>query len=167
MNKEERHRETTIKNTSGLEKLEDKKEKKEKKIKKQLKSTEKIKVGFEQGKMIGFVPSQQQLKRKSNAVLATIFIEKMEYFAGGALYNPTFIFSNGERSPPSKSYWEEDSDHSTVIQKDRDQIGTVIYGLDNIDFPYLVSLHFLDKSQNELVHIKGKRKVIKNIEVDI
>ena len=57
MNKEEKHREYSRKNTNELAKIEDKKDKKEKKIKKQLKSTEKIKVGFEQGKMIGFVPS--------------------------------------------------------------------------------------------------------------
>jgi hypothetical protein len=54
------------------------------------------------------------LKKKSNAFLLALHITAINYYKGGALYNPTFVFSNGDLSPPKKSYWEEPTDTKSV-----------------------------------------------------
>ena len=60
-----------------------------------LRKTEPIKLGFSQPKLIGFYPNERALKKMSNEKLLELFITQIDYYNGGALYNPTFVFSNG------------------------------------------------------------------------
>ena len=117
-----------------------------KRVKHNLRRTEPINLGFNEAKLIGFVPNEAQLKKKSSKFLSSLFLTEILYYSGGALYNATFKFSNGALSPPKNSYWDEPTD-SKEVQKHHDQIGTVIYGVDDNQFPYLVSIEVLDKEE--------------------
>ena len=110
-----------------------------KRVKQNFKRTEAIKLCFNEATLIGFIPNESQLKKQSTEFLCRLYLAKLHYYQGGALYNPTFEFSNGAISPPKDSYWEEPSNTANV-QQDRDNIGKIIYGVDDVQFPYLVSL---------------------------
>jgi len=57
--------------------------------------------------MKGFYPSEEFLNTRCLEELSTVFLKSIEYSIFYDLERLTFVFSEGSRSPPCKSYKEE------------------------------------------------------------
>ena len=91
--------------------------------------------GFQQAsdkeyKSIGFWPSERQLQAKSFEEMKKVCITSLHFSPGSSLYNPTLEFSQGVRSPPEQSYWEEPLKVFNI--KDGHLVSRVDLGLDNV-----------------------------------
>ena len=94
-------------------------------------------------------------------------MERLEWYDSGIITRLTFVFTNGTRSPPAKSYSAEPITQFEVPKKT--SIGQVRFGLDKS--PYLVSIAMADKNGKDIVDLSGNlqrwpRECIKSVELE-
>ena len=107
--------------------------------------SEKYRVGSYVPKPIGFFPTELQIVKMTVPYLKQLYVKAIQYHIGSPLYQLTFVFSDGQRSPPKHFAFADGLEMQEYKFPGKTEIGEIVFGMTHN--PYLVSMTLLDPAE--------------------